>query len=91
MLMTMSKVQAENLISLGANRDDVPNRFLEELKRLLVLNATDADVEVSIKTKLYTVSVGEVEGGWGGGIITTHIQRHDSRQCSGAGTKTTFH
>lgn len=69
MLMTMAKVQAENLISLGANRDDVPKRFLEELKRLMVLNATDADVEVSVKTKLYTVSDDEVEGGGGMGDI----------------------
>lgn len=66
MLMTMPKVQAESLISLGANRDDVPNRFLEELKRLMVLNMTDTDVGLSVRTKLYTVSDGEGEG-WGVG------------------------
>ncbi|XP_050685764.1 uncharacterized protein LOC126980190 isoform X2 [Eriocheir sinensis] len=60
MLMTMPKVQAESLISLGANRDDVPNRFLEELKRLMVLNMTDTDVALSVKTMLYTLNQGEI-------------------------------
>lgn len=68
MLISMSKDEAKSLLNLGANRNEIPKRFLLELERIMFSNMTDAEVAASVKNELYSVSdsIGGGKGRKGG-------------------------